>query len=393
MSRAEKAKGAKLSAPANTRAEDSATFTDDRISCYPPEVNGADREAEREVREAFESYLSSLRKQWIATVRDWRTYPADPKFLASMKEAGIERKPRLGSAFRRPANLMDIVLADEEFRYSQTEFRRIRRMLRRQGLENVVDEIQDLRDERAEALYKWIFIQRNYFMEFPYSLDISTLDILEQENYYVQMGVMQDGITKYLSCLEEEAAIIKDTLGKEALANLRGWKSATGEDVREVREDVQGTRDEVQGLKPEVEAAKTAAEGAEKIGSKTHGLLSSFLAAAPEWLKRAVSRISFGKDPLYRARRKAVYDKWVEFKSGECDTECPDGTLRTAGGKRDYQEFREAYQSVVVFNGKTLGTLYPKSKGYPDDESYDELAKGLRSEWRRRKRAKEKKPA
>ena len=41
MSRAEKAKGAKLSAPANTRAEDSATFTDDRISCYPPEVNGA----------------------------------------------------------------------------------------------------------------------------------------------------------------------------------------------------------------------------------------------------------------------------------------------------------------------------------------------------------------
>ena len=175
----------------------------------------------------------------------------------------------------------------------------------------------------------------------------------------------------------------------------------------ETKKAVVGVRDDVRELKPEIvrganaaesadanaAAAKTAAEGAKTAAKDTHGLLSSFLAAAPEWLKRAVSRISFGKDPLYRARRKAVCDKWLEFKGGECDTERPDGTLRTAGGKRDYKEFREAYRDVVVFNGKTLGTLYPDGEGYPEDESYWNLEKDIGGEGKRRKRAERKKPS
>jgi hypothetical protein len=374
MSRAEKAKGAKLSAPANTRAEDSATFTDDRISCYPPEVNGADREAEREVREAFESYLSSLRKQWIATVRDWRTYPADPKFLASMKEAGIERKPRLGSAFRRPANLMDIVLADEEFRYSQTEFRRIRRMLRRQGLENVVDEIQDLRDERAEALYKWIFIQRNYFMEFPYSLDISTLDILEQENYYVQMGVMQDGITKYLSCLEEEAAIIKDTLGKEALANLRGWKSATGDDVREVKTAAESADANAAAAKTAAEGAKESAEGAKQVAKESKSLLDQIIGffkahIIPRTSNYAVTQkaLSLLLEKFNAKVTERQIKRWEQFikTNGRKGTKPPDGytleTRKTLAGATAWAQRYAALESGILNTKISLEKRFGKN--------------------------------
>ncbi len=175
-------------------------------------------------------------------------------------------------------------------------------------------------------------------------------------------------IDQYNALIDDEAKFV-DT----AAANLRGWQSATGEDVREVREDVQGTRDEVQGLKPEVEAAKTAAEGAEKIGAKTHGLLAAIFAKLPERLKRSIKSVGEVFDPARKEKRSAVYDLWKQYSNPDeaADPEMPDGSFRGRGERRSYKDFFKRYEDVVVWGHLTLGMIY---------KSVEELETAINSE-------------
>ena len=318
----------------------------------------ADREAERDrtAEDALGIYSGGLQKEKIDTSKNIDL--ADPKPLR---------------------------LAHTNFEQGEDLFKDLRKDLRKHGYNGLAEEIKDLRAERSKALegitdrlYQGVMCLSDLLSKVP----VEEIDDAPENKILKRaFDEIPRLIDQYNALIDDEAKFV-DT----ALANLRGWQSATGDDVREVKTAAESAD-------ANATAAKTAAEGAEQVAKDTHGLLSSFLAAAPEWLKRAVSRISFGKDPLYRARRKAVCDKWLEFKGGECDTERPDGTLRTAGGKRTYKEFREAYRDVVVFNGKTLGTLYPDGEGYPEDESYRNLAKDIGGEVKRHKRAKQKKPS
>ena len=277
MSRAEKAKGAKLSAPANTRAEDSATFTDDRISCYPPEVNRAtaDGEAERDIDGTDEFMLGIY--------------------------SGNLKNEKIVWDFEDPDGAGQIDTAIYNFSKGEDLFKfDVRQDLRKHGRGGLVEEIKDLRAERKELLDeiaeigkqpvasdggKWsgvfadicgVWDKKRNALRACVRVEANRDDIKHTFKHSpdapseaalaTTANLIHARIDQYNALIDDEAKFV-DT----AAANLRGWKSATGDDVREVREDVQGTRDEVQGLKPEVEAAKTAAEGAKESaeGAKT----------------------------------------------------------------------------------------------------------------------------
>ena len=288
----------------------------------------ADAKNALEVRKAFKTYLSSLREQWVRVNLDLLTPPIDTAFFASIKfrgSIGLEQNPREVSARLLPEWFWDIERANREFRRSQTEFRRVRRMLRRQGFGNVVDELQDLRDERAEVLYKWIFTLQNYFNKFLDWRDILRLDIQGQHNYCHQMSVMRDGMTNYLSCLEEEAALVFDALGEEAFANLREWQSATGDDVREVKTAAESSD-------ANAAAAKTAATESKSLLDQIVGFFKAHI--IPRTSNYAVTQKALSQllEKFNAKVTERQIKRWEQFikTNGRKGSKQPDGyTLET----------------------------------------------------------------
>ena len=190
----------------------------------------------------------------------------------------------LGKHAQRPIDAFSIFRASAARRRSEEELENLR-VIFKADLRSLFDLLCALREKRTPILdeisetnarcgtlrrnvngEERILIMRGLadFNPEIRSLDDYTID--PDESKEKSEGDLVDTYFDFLHTIVKYNALVAKEVQtiREALANLRGWKSATGEDVREVREDVQGTRDEVQGLKPEVEAAKTAAEGAKE---------------------------------------------------------------------------------------------------------------------------------
>ena len=137
-------------------------------------------------------------------------------------------------------------------------------------------------------------------------------------------------------------------------------------------------------LMREVKRGADAAERAEKAATETLGKTSVCIDTLSGRDRRNIARASKTRDPLLNAKDHAVYEKWNEFSTGEADPELPDGTFRRASGRRDFDEFFAACQNEIVFNGKTLGELYPDDGG-----GVESMRQAIERERKRRARAEE----
>ena len=135
----------------------------------------------------------------------------------------------------------------------------------------------------------------------------------------------------------------------------------------------------------DVKRGADAAERAEKAALEMHDpAIACFNKMAARDKSKYSPRASKTRDPLLNAKDHAVYEKWNEFSTGEADPELPDGTFRRASGRRDFDEFIAVCQNVIVFNGKTLGELYPDDGG-----GVESIRQAIERERKRRARAEE----
>ncbi len=287
--------------------------------------------------------------------------------------------------YRNPDGAYEIGHAEHLFSKGEGLFKGVRQYLRKHGRGGLVEEIKDLRAERKEYLdkIKEIWLQpitsddgewHGAFADICSGWDKSDGTIRayvriesmsgnikhtfkhapDEKALASTVSVLPYFIERYNALIDDEAKFV-DT----ALTNLRGWKSATGADIAE--------------LKPEIVRGANAAE-------TMLGKLSAFLAALPDRFKRAVGRMSKSKDPLYKSCDEAVFEAWQKFKDGESDPEMPDGTWRQKGGKRGVEEFLAVYGNKKIYNGQTLNEICKSN--------IDELGKIIGRKNKQRQRAK-----
>lgn len=279
------------------------------------------------------------------------------------------------------SDCIDTALAN--FSAGEDLFKEVRKHLRKQGMSNLAEEIKDLRDERKAFLDE---IGEDYLR--PIKSDDGTWqgEIADLHGYidgdtfrvciddefpnnivhtFINTSYDEEGLASWVNTLSLRCERYKDLIEAEmkfidtALNDLRGWKSATGADIAE--------------LKPEIVRGANAAE-------TMLGKLSAFLAALPDRFKRAVGRMSKSKDPLYKSCDEAVFEAWQKFKDGESDPEMPDGTWRQKGGKRGVKEFLAVYGNKKIYNGQTLNEICKSN--------IDELGKIIGRKNKQRQRAK-----
>ena len=196
----------------------------------------ADREAERDrtAEDALGIYSGGLQKEKIDTSKNIDL--ADPKPLR---------------------------LAHTNFEQGEDLFKDLRKDLRKHGYNGLAEEIKDLRAERSKALegitdrlYRGVMCLSDLLSKVP----VEEIDDAPENKILKRaFDEIPRLIDQYNALIDDEAKFV-DT----ALANLRGWQSATGDDVRELKPEIVRGANAAESAGANAAAAKTAAEGAKE---------------------------------------------------------------------------------------------------------------------------------
>lgn len=123
---------------------------------------------------------------------------------------------------------------------------------------------------------------------------------------------------------------------------------------------------------------KQIAQQGKAAAEEVRDKLCAYIDSRPEREKREIKKASKAQDPSLTHKDMATYALWKKWTDGRADPEVIGGGYRAAGGKRSLDEFFAVCKRVKVWNGHTLGEIYP---------DVDEVKRAIERERKRRERA------